>query len=163
MGGGRTCCPPPPRHRRRHSRSSEERKAAPQHTFIRHTDTQTDDKTCAKSGSLSCAAVLLVRLAHPHHACSRGKRVGDNTMHAGSLALGAPRPRLLVPRGRGACNNTRQFFLSGIKTSWHTKCANSSFLGPRHHGILKCANSSFLGSRHHGILKCANSPFETPL
>ena len=55
------------------------------------------------------------------------------------------------------------FQLSGIKTSWHTKCANSSFLGPRHHGILKCANSSFLGSRHHGILKCANSPFETPL
>ena len=81
-------------------------------------------------------------------------------MHAGSLALGAPRPRL--PRGRGACNNTRQFFLSGIKTSWHTKCANSSFLGPRHHGILKCANSSFLGSRHHGIRKCADSPFETP-
>ena len=32
---------------------------------------------CAKSGTLSCAAVLLVRLAHPHHACSRGKRVGD--------------------------------------------------------------------------------------
>ena len=73
MGGGRTCCPPPPRHRRRHSRSSKERQAARQHAFIR----RHRDKTCAKSGSLSCAAVLLVRLAHPHHACSRGKRVGD--------------------------------------------------------------------------------------
>ena len=52
-------------------------------------------------------------------------------MHAGSLALGAPRPRLLVPRGRGACqNNTR---------------ANSSFLESRHHGILSVPILPFWG------------------
>ena len=44
-----------------------------------------------------------------------------------------------------------QFFLSleSRHHSWHTycKCAHSSFLGSRHHGILNCANSSFLGSK----------------
>ena len=49
-------------------------------------------------------------------------------MHAGSLALGAPRPRL--PRGRGAPATIR---------------ANSSFLESRHHGILSVPILPFWG------------------